>query len=156
MFVIRPSPTHGRGAFAARTIRKGTRIVEYRGARISSQDADERPPTDSTNPYHTFLLDLGDGTVIDASQRGNVSRWINHSCDPNCELIEYEGRVFIHARRTIHACEELRYDYQLQYEGPLTARTQRAFACHCGARCCRGTMLSRKSAPRVTPGAKDR
>lgn len=156
-FVIRSSPTHGRGAFATRTIRKGARIVEYRGARIKREVADQLPLTDPTDPYHTFLLDLGDGTVIDASQRGNTARWFNHSCDPNCELIEYDGgRVFIHARRTIRAGEELRYDYQLQYEGPMTARAQRAFMCQCRAKRCRGTMLSRKPARKVTLGSKNR
>jgi hypothetical protein len=155
-FVIRPSPTHGRGAFATRTIRKGARVVEYRGARIKWEAANERPPTDPTDPYHTLLLELGDGTVIDASQRGNAARWINHGCDPNCELIEYGGgRVFIHARRTIRAGEELRYDYHLQYEGPLSSRAHRAFACRCGANRCRGTMLSKKAAPGKARGDHD-
>jgi uncharacterized protein len=143
MFAIRPSPTHGRGAFATRTIRKGTRIVEYRGARIKWEVADKRAPTDPMDPYHTFLLDLGDGRVIDASQRGNTARWINHSCDPNCEVIEYDGgRVFVHARCTIRAGEELRYDYRLQYDGPMSARARRAFSCRCGAKRCRGTLLA--------------
>ena len=142
IYVVRPSPTHGRGVFATRTIRKGARIVEYRGVRIDSAAADERPTTDPTDPHHTLLLELSDGTVIDASRRGNAARWINHGCDPNCEAIEYEDmRVFIHARRTIRAGEELKYDYHLVYEGRLSDRARRAFACRCGARRCRGTML---------------
>jgi uncharacterized protein len=128
--------------FATRTIGKGARVVEYRGARIESSAADERPLTDPTDPYHTLMFELSDGTVIDASVRGNAARWINHGCDPNCEAIEYDdGRVYIHARRTIRAGEELRYDYRLVFEGRLSARARRAFACRCGARRCRGTML---------------
>ena len=143
-YVIRSSPTHGRGVFATRTISKGARVVEYRGARIDSSAADYRPPTDPADPYHTLMLELSDGTVIDASVRGNAARWINHGCDPNCEAIEYDdGRVYIHARRTIRAGEELRYDYRLVFEGRLSERARRAFACRCGARRCRGTMLWR-------------
>jgi len=141
-YTVRASPLHGKGVFATRTIRKGARIVEYRGARLAVDVADERPPTSPADPYHTVQFELSDGTVIDASIRGNAARWINHGCDPNCEPIEHDGgRLFIHARRTIRAGEELCYDYRLSYEGRITRRAERAFACHCGARRCRGTML---------------
>ena len=60
------------------------------------------PLSDPNDPYHTLLFELSDGMVIDAGLRGNAARWINHGCQPNCEAIEYDdGRVFIHARRTI-------------------------------------------------------
>ena len=141
-YAVRASARHGKGVFATRTIRKGARIVEYRGTRLSADVADERPPTDPTDPYHTVQFQLRDGTVIDASIRGNAARWINHGCDPNCEPIEHDdGRLFIHARRTIRAGEELCYDYRLSYEERITRQAERAFACHCGARRCRGTML---------------
>ena len=107
--------------------------------------ADERPATDAGDSYHTLLFELSDGMVIDASLRGNAARWINHGCDPNCEAVEYDdGRVFIFAKRTIRTGEELRYDYRLEYEGRMSARAQRAFACRCGASRCRGTMLGRR------------
>jgi len=139
---MRASPRHGRGVFATRTIRKGACIIEYRGARLATNVADERPSTDPADPYHTMQFELSDGTVIDASIRGNAARWINHGCDPNCEPIEHDdGRLFIHARRTIRAGEELCYDYRLNYEGRLTRRAESAFACRCGAHRCRGTML---------------
>ncbi len=149
-YVVRPSPTHGRGVFATRTIRTGARIVEYRGTRSTYEAACARPQSDPSDPYHTLLLELSDGTVIDAGVRGNAARWINHGCTPNCEAVEHAGgRVYIHARRTIRAGEELLYDYRLEVDGPIGERTRRAFACRCGARRCRGTMLwerrSRKS-----------
>jgi SET domain-containing protein len=142
-YVVRPSPTHGRGVFATRTIRRGVRIIEYCGVRLPRSVADERPATDPADTYHTLLFELSDGTVIDASLRGNAARWINHGCAPNCVAVEYDdGRVFIFAKRTIRAGEELRYDYHLDYEGRMSRRAQRAFACRCGAARCRGTMLS--------------
>jgi uncharacterized protein len=141
-YTIRSSSTHGRGAFATRTIRKGARIVEYRGARSSWEVASERPPSDPSDPYHTLLFELSDGSVIDAGVRGNAARWINHGCEPNCEAIEYDdGRMFIHARRTIRAGEELTYDYRLSFVGPISRRAREAMRCRCGAKRCRGTLL---------------
>lgn len=141
-YVIRFSSTHGHGAFAARAIRKGTRIIEYTGKRSSWKKASRRPPTDPNNPFHTFIFGLEDGSVIDASIGGNAARWINHSCEPNCEAFEEDdGRVFIYAMRGIRAGEELTYDYQLAIDTRVGKRMRKAFACHCGAENCRGTML---------------
>ena len=141
-YAVRNSPIHGRGVFATRTIRKGADIVEYRGRRISVEEADDLPDSDPANPYHTFLFELNDGRVIDAGVRGNAARWINHSCQPNCVPYEDDdGRVFIEAKRTIRAGEELSYDYRLNVPGRRTAKMLAGYACRCGAPRCRGTML---------------
>src|SRR5512142_16970 len=141
-YVVRRSRIHGRGVFAARTIRKGSDIIEYRGRRISMDEADNLPDSDPDNPFHTFLFELNDGRVIDAGVRGNAARWINHSCQPNCVPYEDDdGRVFIEAKRTIRAGEELSYDYRLNVPGRRTARMLADYACRCGAPRCRGTML---------------
>ncbi|MEO5764396.1 MAG: SET domain-containing protein-lysine N-methyltransferase [Casimicrobiaceae bacterium] len=147
VYVVRNSPIHGRGVFAGRTIRKGTCIVEYRGERITTREAERRPDSDPDNPYHTFLFELNDGRLIDAAVRGSAARWINHSCDPNCEPFEdEEGRVFIEARRTIRKGEELAYDYGLSLGGRLTAKIRSAYGCRCGTERCRGTMLDGRGA----------
>jgi SET domain-containing protein len=150
-YSVRRSSIHGRGVFATRTIRKGADIVEYRGRRISMEAADELPDSDPDNPFHTFLFELNDGRVIDAGRGGNAARWINHSCSPNCEPYEDdEGRVFIAAKRTIKAGEELAYDYKLNVPGRRTPRLLADYACRCGAPRCRGTMVDvkkRSSAP---------
>ena len=144
-YVVRNSPIHGRGVFATRTIRKGADVIEYRGRRISMEEADNLPDSDPDNPFHTFLFELNDGRVIDAGVRGNAARWINHSCQPNCEPYEDDsGRVFIAAKRTIRAGEELAYDYKLNVPGRRTARLVASYACRCGAPRCRGTMLDRR------------
>ena len=140
---VRRSPVHGRGVFAARTIRKGETVIEYRGKRMTWDDACEQPASDDADPYHTFLFSLDDGRVIDAAIGGNAARWINHSCAPNCETYEDErGRVFVAARRTIRPGEELSYDYKLEIEGKVGPRMRKAYACRCGAPRCRGTMLA--------------
>jgi uncharacterized protein len=144
-YVTRSSVIHGKGVFATGPIRKGTRIIEYRGARSTMEVACERPLSDPANPHHTFIFELSDGTVIDAGLKGNAARWINHSCDPNCETVEGDGRLFIHAIRPIRAGEELTYDYRLSWEGPLTVRTLKAHSCGCGTAKCRGSMLLESS-----------
>src|SRR5690349_24796632 len=84
-YAVRNSPIHGRGVFATRTIRKGAEILEYRGQRTTWEIGSERQGQNPDEPFHTFLFELEDGRVIDATVRGNAARWINHSCDPNCE-----------------------------------------------------------------------
>jgi SET domain-containing protein len=142
--VVRHSKIHGRGVFARRAMRKGAKIIEYAGDHTTWDIASRRPHSDPDDPFHTFIFSLSDGTVIDAAVRGNAARWINHSCAPNCEAIEYDdGRVFIHARRAIAAGEELTYDYQLQLEGRISRRTRTAYACRCSAVRCRGSLLDK-------------
>ena len=137
------SPIHGRGVFAARAIRKGETVIEYRGKRMSWEEACGQPASDDDDPYHTFLFSLDDGRVIDAAIAGNAARWINHSCAPNCETYEDErGRVFVAARRAIRPGEELSYDYRLAIDGKVGPRLRKAYSCRCGARRCRGTMLA--------------
>jgi len=149
-YIVRNSPIHGRGVFAARTIRKGADIIEYRGRRVSADEADDLPDSDPSNPFHTFLFELNDGRVIDAVRGGNAARWINHSCRPNCEPYEDdECRVYIAAKRTILAGEELSYDYKLNVPGRHTARLLANYACRCGAPRCRGTMVGVKKARRA-------
>ena len=82
--------------------------------------------------------------VIDATHRGSPARWINHSCAPNCEAVQEDGRVFIDVRRAIRPGEELTYDYNLVLDERHTPALKRAHACHCGARRCRGTLLGSK------------
>ena len=95
------------------------------------------------------MFELGDGKVIDAGRRGNAARWINHSCDPNCQTFEDEdGRVYIEARRRISAGEELTYDYLLSWEGRVTRKIREAFTCRCGTRRCKGRCCA-KSAPDI-------
>ncbi len=140
-FAVRRSPIHGRGVFALRHIPKHTRLIEYKGERISQEEADRRYAKEHENSPHTMLFEVNDKTVIDATRRGNSARWINHSCSPNCEIEDENERIFIQTRRDIRPGEELTYDYNLQIGEPHTPAAKRAHACFCGARGCRGTML---------------
>ena len=145
-FRVRQSAIHGRGVFAAKKIRKGARLVEYKGQRITWEEAERRYPKDPI-PYHTFLFETGDGSnCLDAARKRTIAKWVNHSCKPNCEAEEDEDeRVFIVARRDIAEGEELTYDYNLTSEGRMKkSEQQRRYPCWCGAKKCRGTMLGKK------------
>src|ERR1700737_1460116 len=142
--VVRRSSVHGKGVFAAAPLKAGERLVEYKGERISWKEALRRHPHNPDEPNHTFYFALEDGRVIDGNVNGNSARWFNHSCTPNCEAEEIEGRVFAHAVRDIALDEELYYDHGLVIDGRLTKKLKNEYACRCGTRKCRGTMLAIK------------
>lgn len=141
---VRRSKLHGNGVFAARKIPAGTRIIEYGGQRISAKEADRRHPTNPDDPFHTFFFALSSGRVIDGGDEGNDARWINHSCEPNCEAQEgkHGKRVYIVAVRDIARGEELSYDYGLVLDGRITKALRDGYRCLCGTPPCRGTMLA--------------
>lgn len=141
---VRNSPIHGRGVFAVTAIAKGARILEYTGERMSHAKADRLYGDLHDGSSHTMLFAATDKVVIDATKRGGPARWINHSCAPNCEANEEEGRIFIDAIRSIKPGQELSYDYNLLLEERHTAKQKRDHPCHCGARKCRHTLLGDK------------
>lgn len=140
---VRDSDLHGQGVFALKPIPKGTYILEYEGVHLTPDEADEQDPTDPNDPFHTFFFALSNGMIIDGGQNGNDSRFINHSCEPNCEGHESDNgdKVFIVAMQDIAAGEELLYDYALTIDDKLTKTLKQQYACLCGASSCRGTML---------------
>jgi hypothetical protein len=140
-FTVRRSAVQGRGGFALRWIDKGERIVEYVGERISHEEADARYDDEDGTRHHTFLFTVDDDTVIDAAVDGNEARFINHSCDPNCEAVDRRGRIFIEALRDIAPGEEVFYDYNFELDEPVTPKLRKRYPCHCGAAHCRGTIL---------------
>lgn len=140
----RDSAIHGRGVYAIAPIKKGTRILEYLGERISHAEADSRYEDKGDDDGHTFLFIASNRTVIDAGVNGNDARFINHSCKPNCETVIENSRVFIDAIRSIKPGEELGYDYQLTWESTDDPAELALYACRCGARKCRGTMLDKE------------
>jgi uncharacterized protein len=151
--VTRRSAIHGNGMFAAAPIKKGTRLIQYQGL-LRSHDEVDRVYADDLDTGHTFLFTLNDDYVIDANVQGNDARWINHSCDPNCEAVIDEDedkdpakdRVFIEAIRAIKPGEELTYNYGIKLAEAHTPKMKKLWACRCGSKKCTGTMLQPKRA----------
>ena len=141
-FEVRKSSIQGKGAFATRRIRAGQRIIEYTGDRISPEEGDRRYAEDGMGRHHTFLFTVDDETCIDGKKGGNDSRYINHSCDPNCEAVIEHGHIFIFAKRTIPDDGELTYDYQYERTDAHTKADEEFYRCLCGSPKCRGTILA--------------
>ena len=129
--LVRSSDIHAAGVVSLDPIRRGQRVIEYNGPRLPKGVADER----YADRVVTYLFGFGDrGEVIDGFA---PSMFLNHSCDPNCETDEIDGRVYIMAIKDIAAGEELVYEYNL-YDSELEDTAD----CYCGAPQCRGTMFS--------------
>lgn len=139
-FEIRRSAIQGRGAFATRRIRKGERIIEYTGERITNAEADKRYDDERMSRHHTYLFTLTQRTVVDGGAGGNEARLINHCCEPNCEAVIEDGRIWIDALRAIPEGEELTYDYKYERLG-TDDEIDGKYPCSCGALRCRGTIL---------------
>lgn len=150
-FVARRSPIHGNGVFAARPIAKGEHIIVYKGKLLTDARADELYG-EGADTGHTFLFTLNEHYVIDGNKGGNTARWINHSCNPNCEALILENEdgnprhdeVHIDAIRDIASGEELTYNYGITLDVPHTAKMKKIWACRCGTKRCTGTMLQAK------------
>lgn len=139
--IIRSSSIHAAGCYTTRPIRKGARVVEYDGPRLSKDEADLRYEHRSI----TYLFSCGEDTVIDGF---GTAMFINHSCSPNCETVEADGRIFVVALRDIAAGEELLYEYNL-FDSEDEDQD-----CYCGASNCRGTMFSDDELKRRAKAAK--
>jgi SET domain-containing protein len=128
--IVQSSAIHAAGCYTTNDIRKGERIAEYTGRRISKEEAD-----DLYEGYPvTYLFGLGEGEVV--IDGFCTAMFINHSCDGNAETSEENSRVYITALRDISAGSEITYDYCL-YDGADDPCT-----CYCGASNCRGSMYS--------------
>jgi uncharacterized protein len=143
-FEVRASLMQGLGAFATHRIPAHTSLVEYAGERLTPAEAEARYPDQPGERHHTFLFAIDDTVVIDAAVNGNDARWINHSCEPNCDAVIEDGRIWIDTVRDIEPGEELSYDYAFTLLTRHTPAARRRYPCRCGAPSCRGTMLARK------------
>ena len=147
----RRSEIHGNGVFATEAIAKGERIIRYRGT-LRTHDQVDEDYGDVEENGHTFLFTLNDTFVIDANISGNVARWINHSCSPNCEAVveedekgrPHKDKVYIEALRAIRAGEELTYNYGITLDERHTPKLKKLWGCRCGSKDCTGTMLQPK------------
>ena len=141
-YIVRRSRVHGRGLFARTPYQRGELVGEYQGRVIDVESELETSSAWDPDPSYTLLFAVDDHITIDAGVKGNSIRFINHSCDPNCETNADGDRVFVHALRRIEPGEELTYDYNLRPGDPSDGPD--AYPCKCGSPNCRGTMLDKE------------
>ncbi len=146
--VVRRSHIHGRGVFARRLIRADETVCEYKGEIISEAEIARRYPENMQGVNHTFVFGVEFDHNIDGGVNGNIARWINHCCSPNCDTFEKDKRIFVRAIRDIRPDEELSYDYAIEAGEPLTKEVKARWPCWCGAKKCRKTVLVPTRRPR--------
>jgi SET domain-containing protein len=121
MIEKRRSKIHQWGVFTTAAITKNTRIIHYAGEKISNQESLKRERR-YIRRGHIWCFKLTNRTVIDAGVGGNVARFINHSCRPNCYIDIKDGIIWIRAARSIRRGEELTYDYNTDGDGLIECR----------------------------------
>jgi uncharacterized protein len=126
----------GLGLFATRLIKKREKIAEYKGPRISPEEALRRE-----NRGNRYLYEINPRVTIDGTPRSNLARYANHSCNPNAETYAYGGRVFIRAIRSIKPDQEITYDYGNDYLKYVIGRSR----CQC-TRCRRRRARKQREA----------
>ena len=121
MIEKRRSNIHRWGVFTTTSIPKNKRIIHYAGEKISNQESLKREGR-YIQRGHIWCFKLTNRTVIDAGVGGNVARFINHACKPNCYIDIKDGIIWIRAARAIRRGEELTYDYNTDGEGLIKCR----------------------------------
>jgi SET domain-containing protein len=153
---VKNSKIHGRGLYAMVDIEAGTDIIQYIGEKITKKESTRRAleweeQARETGEGLVYIFELDDKYDIDGRLGDNPARYMNHSCDGNCEAINYEGEIWIVARRDIHKGEELVYDYGYDMEHFLD------HPCRCGADNCIGYIVredQRKKVKKLLRGKK--
>jgi uncharacterized protein len=133
MFEIKESQIHARGVFATRFIKEGTSIMEIIGERIDGEETIKRE-IENLKKGSTYIFIVNDEYSIDGEHHGNESRYINHSCDPNSEVMGDDDKIFIVALRDILPNEEITIDYAFPQDEDIITQ------CYCKSAKCRGVI----------------
>ncbi len=144
MWIVKKSKVHGRGVFAAKDILKNVRIIEYIGEKITKSEGDRRSERmllkylNSKTKGSVYIFELNKRYDIDGSPLYNKARFINHSCNPNCEVEISRGRIWISSIKKISKGEELCYDYGYEFD----EEDYKDHICRCRSKKCIGYIIS--------------
>lgn len=145
---VRESEIHGTGIFAAMDIPKGAKVIEYVGARVTKKQAEKIADAqfekgESGCEGHVYLFELNSRYDINGNVEWNTAKWINHSCDPNCETENDDDEIWIVALRDIKKGEELSYNYGYEFEN------YDEHLCRCGTPNCVGYIIKEEDRGRL-------
>ena len=142
LYKIKKSNINKRGLCAASNIKKGTKIIEYKGKIISVKKAEMDPKFD--NDKAIYLFNLNKKYDLDGDFKYNTARLINHSCDPNCEVDGVGLKLWIYSIKDIKKNEELTYDYGFSFD-----KDYKNYPCKCGSKKCVGFIVKSESRWRI-------
>ncbi len=144
MWRVKKSKVHGSGVFATKNIKKNTRIIEYIGDVVTKSEGDKRSARRIKNYLNSeetgsvYIFELNKKFDIDGSPEYNKARYVNHSCDPNCEVDILNNKIWISSIKNIKSGTELTYDYGYTFD----ANDFRDHICKCGSKHCIGFIIS--------------
>ena len=142
LYKIKKSNIDNIGLYASRDIKKGTRIIEYKGKIITAKRSEKDPKFD--NDKAIYLFNLNKKYDLDGDFKYNTARLINHSCDPNCEVTGAGLKIWIHAIKNINRDEELTYDYGFGFDEDF-----KNYPCKCKSKNCVGYIVRSESRWRI-------
>ena len=142
LYKIKKSKIDNRGLYAAKNIKKDTKIIEYKGKIITVKETETNPKFD--NDKAIYLFNLNKKYDLDGDFKYNTARLINHSCDPNCEVDGVGLKLWIYAVKDIKKNEELTYDYGFSFD-----KDYKDFPCRCGTNKCVGFIVNSQSRWRI-------
>ena len=146
---VRRSKIDNLGLYAAKNIKNGSKIIEYKGKVITRHEAEENPKYD--NDKAIYLFNINKKFDLDGDFKYNTARLINHSCNPNCEVFGTGLKVWVYAIRNIKKGEELTYDYGFGFDSDY-----KDFPCNCGSKNCVGYIVKAESRWRIKKLSKSR
>ena len=141
LYYRKKSKIHSSGLFAKKDIKKGTKVIEYRGLKItkaqSDRIADVHLEANKKSGMHgaVYIFTLNQTHDINGKVSWNTAKYINHSCDPNCETDIVRGKIWISSIRDIKKDEELSYDYGYDMHNFEDHK------CRCGSKNCFGYIV---------------
>jgi len=148
LYKVLRSAIHSRGLYAAQPIPKGTYIVQYLGEKITKAESYRRSVAQQQRGKRNgsgmvYIFEVNQRYDLDGYRRNNPARYVNHSCDPNCEAVNDRGKIWVVAVRDIEPGEELTYDYGYDIEHFLD------HPCYCGSKNCVGYIVRRDQWPQL-------
>ena len=142
LYRIKKSKIDNKGLYACQNIKRGTKIIEYKGKIISVKKSEIDPKFDNNKAI--YLFNINKKYDLDGDYKFNTARLINHSCDPNCEVDGVGLKLWIYAVKDIKKNEELTYDYGFSFD-----KDYKDFPCRCGAKKCVGFIVNSQSRWRI-------
>ena len=142
LYKNKKSNIHKDGLSAATNIKKGQKIIQYKGKKVSLNKVETNSKYD--NEKEIYLFNLNKRYDLDGDFKYNTARLINHSCNPNCEVLEDNKKLWIFAIRDIKKNEELTYDYGFSFD-----KDYKQYVCKCGSKNCVGYIVREGSRWRI-------
>ena len=142
LYKIKKSKIDKNGLYANCNIKRGTKIIEYKGKLVTVKNSEKDPKFDNSKAIYLFAINKK--YDLDGNFSFNTARLINHSCEPNCEVFGEGLKLWIFAMKNIKKGEELSYDYGFSFD-----QDYRNYPCNCGSKNCAGYIIREGSRWRI-------